>query len=519
MALSCNFYQALVRAGAPVGVLRPTARSLRGANGSQIDILGCSSCVVSFLGLRTEFPILVCDLSTDAIIGTDTLGSILPHTLDINKGLLFTEGGVSLQLHRRDAALSGRVCMVGHCSIPPCSEAVLHCTTRTVGGRSLPSSGLLEGLTVFVENMGLVVGRTLVDQSGWRVPVLVFNFGQETVMVEPFSEIGMIAQVSAIQPFMDQPSRISCDPSMLPDHLQRLLDLTSQDLDKFQRGQLALLQFVDLFPVPGSALTSHTDVVEHTIDTGSSAPIRCAPRRMSPPKIKKEEVCVAEMLTGGQIEPSDSPWSAPVVLVTKKDGGTRLCVDYCRFNLATVKDAYPLPRIDDTLDMLAGKRWFSTLDLASGYWQVSLSPEARCKTAFATHWGLFQFKVMPFGLCNAPATFERLMDQVLQGLRYYFIWTTFEDALDNLTFIFERLRTYGLQLKSTKCHLFQTSVPFLGHVVGRRGLECDPKKIEDVKSWPVPDCDCIPPITGYARPGPHLGISYGIRGLHIGHGC
>ena len=293
----------------------------------------------------------------------------------------------------------------------------------------------------------------------------------------------MIAQESAIQPVMDQPSRTSCDLSMLLDHLQRLLDLTSHDLVNFQRGQLAsmLLQFVDLFPVPGSALTGHTDAVEHTIDTGNSAPIRCAPRRMSLQKIKKEEACVAEMLTGGQIEPSDSPWSAPVVMVTKKDSRTRFCVDYRRLNLATVKDSYPLPRIDDTLDMLAGKRWFSTLDLASGYWQVSLSPEARCKTAFATHSGLFQFKVMLFGLCNAPATFERLIDQVLQGLRWsrclvylddiISFGTTFEDALDNLTLIFERLRTYGLQLKSTKCHLFQTSVPFLGHVVGRRGLE------------------------------------------------
>ena len=192
-------------------------------------------------------------------------------------------------------------------------------------------------------------------------------------------------------------------------------------------------------------------------------PIRCAPRRMSPQQIKQEEACVAEMLAGGQIETSDSPWSAPVVLVT------RCCVDYRRLNLATVKDAYPLPRIDDTLDMLAGKRWFSTLDLASGYWQVLLSPEARCKTAFATHSGLFQF-----GLCNTPATFERLMDQVLQGLRWsrclVYLDVYFEDALDNLTLIFERLRTYGLQLKSTNCHLFQTSVPFLGHVVGRRRL-------------------------------------------------
>ena len=177
------------------------------------------------------------------------------------------------------------------------------------------------------------------------------------------------------------------------------------------------------------------------------------------------------------IEPSDSPWLAPVVLVTKKDAGTQFCVDYRRLSNTNVKDAYPLPRIDDTLDMLAGKQWFSTLDLASGYWQVLLSQDARIKTAFTTHSGLFQFKVMPFGLCNAPATFERLMDRVLQGLRWspYLVYlddiisfgSTFSDTLDNLTMIFERLRAHGLQLKSTKCHLFQLSVPFLGHIVGR----------------------------------------------------
>ena len=425
--VSRSFFNTLSEAGAPVGVLRPTARRLRGTNGSQIDISGCSSCVVSFLGLRTEFPILVCDLSTDAIIGTNTLGSTLPYTLDIKNGLLFTEGGVSLQLHRRDAASSGRVFTMGHCSIPPHFEAVLHCTTRTVGGRSLPPSGLLEGLTVFSENTGLVVGRTLVDPSGWKVPVLVSNFGQETVMVEPFSEIGMIAQVSAIQPTLNGRRHPPCDPVILPEHLQELLKGTLDDLDGEQRSQLTLLEFVDLFHIPGSALSGHMDAVENTIDTGDSQPVRCAPRRMSPQKNKREEVCIEEMLSGGQIEPSESPWSAPVVLVTKKDGGTRFCVDYRRLNWATAKDAYPLPRIDDTLDMLAGKRWFSTLDLASGYWQVSLSPEARCKTAFATHSGLFQFRVMPFGLCNAPATFERLMDRVLQGLRWsaaWYIWTT-----------------------------------------------------------------------------------------------
>ena len=279
----------------------------------------------------------------------------------------------------------------------------------------MPSSGLLEGLTIFAENTGLIVGRTLVDPSRWKVPE-----SQDTIVVAPFSEVGMIAQVSAIQSITEPLHRPQVDTNSLPAHLPDLLDQTSRDLDITQQGHLAdvLLHYSDLFPTPGSTLTGHTDAVEHEIDSGDSSPIRCAPRRMSPQKMKKEEECVTEMLTGGQIEPSDSPWSAPVVLVTKKDGGTWLCVDYCRLNDVTVKDAYPL----------------------------------------------FQFRVMPFGLCNAPATFERLMDRVLQGLRWsrclvylddiISFGSTFDSALANLTLIFERLRSYGLQLKSTKCHLF-----------------------------------------------------------------
>ena len=162
--------------------------------------MGCSHCVVSFMGLQVAFLVLVCDLvtGTDAILGTDVLGLVLPHTLDIKKGLLFTERGASLQLHQRGSALSGRVFTVGHCSIPSYSEAVLHCCGRTTGGRPMPVSGLLEGLTLFTENTGLIVGRTLVGPSRWKVPVLVSNFSQDTIVVAPFAEVGMIAQVSAI---------------------------------------------------------------------------------------------------------------------------------------------------------------------------------------------------------------------------------------------------------------------------------------------------------------------------------
>ena len=171
-------------------------------------------------------------------------------------------------------------------------------------------------------------------------------------------------------------------------------------------------------------------------------------------------------------------------------------MDYRKVNSVTRKDAYPLPRVDDTLDTLAGSRLFTTLDLASGYWQVEVAEEDQPKTAFTTPEDLFQFRVMPFGLCNAPATFQRLMDRVLGGLKWssclvylddiIIVGTSFSEHLRNLAGVLQRLRQAGLKLKPSKCKWCQKSVTFLGHIVSEEGVAADPSKTAVVAGWPPP---------------------------------
>ncbi len=235
---------------------------------------------------------------------------------------------------------------------------------------------------------------------------------------------------------------------------------------------------------------------QRPIDTGEHRPIRLPPRRLPITKQDVEQAEVQKMLDRGVIEPCQSSWASQVVLVTKKDRSTRLCVDYRKVKEVTRKDAYPLPRIDDTLDALRGSQYFSTLDLYSGYWQVKMDPADIDKTAFVTRQGLFRFTVMPFGLCNALATFERLMELVLSGLNWkiFLIYLddvivyggNFHDSLDRLKIVWQRIREANLKLKPSKCCLMRDRVPFLGHYVYREGVEVDPMKTAAVQDWPTP---------------------------------
>ena len=204
---------------------------------------------------------------------------------------------------------------------------------------------------------------------------------------------------------------------------------------------------------------------------------------------------IGEMKGQGIIEPSLSLWASPIVLV-KKNGSLRFCVNYQKLNKVTTRDSYQLPRVEDILDSMHGAEWFTTLDLRSGYWQVEVEPSDRTKTAFSTPYGLYQFRVMPFGICNAPSTFQRLMELVLADL----CWETcliylddvivyghnWDEHLQRLRQVLTRLQEVHLKLLSGKCQFFCKSVSFLGHIISQHGVETDPVKIQAISNWPPP---------------------------------
>jgi hypothetical protein len=230
----------------------------------------------------------------------------------------------------------------------------------------------------------------------------------------------------------------------------------SEDLSTAERNKIAELisTFSDIFKWNEDDDYGLTDQVEHHIDTGDARPIRQKQYRL-PFKVKFEmDKQIEEMKKKEIIRESNSPWCSPVVMVEQeKEDGTkkiRFCVDFRGLNSVTIKDSFPLPRIDETIECLSGAKFFTKLDLASGYWQVPVAEQDKCKTAFTANNNLYEFNVMPFGLCNGPATFQRLMDTILRGLTWekcliyiddiLIFASTFDDHLKNIKAVFERIK-------------------------------------------------------------------------------
>ena len=248
--------------------------------------------------------------------------------------------------------------------------------------------------------------------SGLELWIVVHNHWPEPLQLHSGQNIGVLEVVTlADSPATTSPASSHPHTPCHPPLPERLSPLQQQQLNELFR------EFSDVFNRGEDDLGS-TPLLEHAIET-HGPPLRQPYRRQNPAVRREDMVQVQQMLSSNVIRPSNSPWASPVVMVRKKDGSLRFCVDFRQLNAATVKDARPLPRIDYLLDALHGVKWFSTLDLKSGYWHVPITEQDKAKTAFRTSSGqLFEFNQVPFGVCNAPATFSRLMDRVLAGLHW-----------------------------------------------------------------------------------------------------
>ena len=258
------------------------------------------------------------------------------------------------------------------------------------------------------------------------------------------------------------------------------------------------MEYHDIFSLDKNEIGC-TDTAEHVIELLDEETFKEKFWQIALPLLDEVREHLQEMLDGGAIWPSQSAWCNAVVLVRKKDGGLRFCIDFRQLNARTKKDSYPLPRMQEMMESMVGARFFSTMDLKSGFWQVKMSEKSWQYTAFTVgSMGIFQFLRMPYGLCNAPATFQRLMQNCLGelNLTYTLIYLddvivfsqTEEEHLTQLRAVFEHFREHGLKLKPSKCHFLQKEIAFLGHKVSEEGMKPRDEGLKSIAEM-APPCN------------------------------
>ncbi|CAB4027585.1 Hypothetical predicted protein [Paramuricea clavata] len=324
----------------------------------------------------------------------------------------------------------------------------------------------------------LVVLNTLVRPSS-PFCVRVANLTNDDLWIQPRTRIGVLHAVSNIESGVEF-KRVSVNEEMV----------TVQDSEN-----TSIPDVVDNTECPCNGLSPEQQEKLDALLNKHASVFSKSDDDIGYTETVKEHI--QKLLDSSVIRESHSPYASPIVLVRKKNGSLRLCVDYRKLNLRTQKDSFPLPRIDESLDALNGAQWFTTLDLTSSFNQVAVEEKDKPKTAFTTPFGLFEYNRMPFGLCGAPATFQRLMqsclhDQIYQLLLVYLddvivFSKTFDEHLERLDKVLTRLAQQGLKIKREKCSFLRKEVSYLGYVVSSDGVSTDPDKISVVKNWPVAD--------------------------------
>ena len=386
-------------------------------------------------------------------------------------------------------------------TLPPFSTTVVHGHTK-LKGHGLKLNLIAEPFknSQLPSNIQCTPTYCTLEPGSNRVTVGLRNISARKITVPSKTILCQIQLANIIPPMntsTDQtpPEEEQVDDPCIPNHLD-LGELSTWTKEQQYAAKKLLCDYADTFSKNDLDL-GKCNILKHNIQLTDQQPFKERYRRIPPHLFEEVKQHLQEMVEVGAIRKSFSPWASAVVLVRKKDGGLRLCIDLRKLNNRTIKDGYSLPRIDDTLDCLHGAKWFSTLDLKSGYWQVELEEEAKPLTAFTMGpLGFWECERMPFGLTNAPATFQRLMESCLGelNLSWCIIYLddiivfsqTPEEHLVRLQAVFDKLKAAGLKLKPSKCELFKKQINYLGHVVGQEGVSTDPDKIKAVTEWPRP---------------------------------
>ncbi len=471
---------------------------LKQADGTKVKIDGVVFMQVKIGSYKINTRVYVAPVS-DNLLGLSYLRKVHAQ-IDFDKLQLMIGNDRIDCRTRENRPLYARIVVGSDITVPGAHEIIVHC--NLIGNRKDFNLGILEPIDqgMLIES-GILVARGLVDTKSITIPVKLMNVREEEKVIKSGTVLAKLFPVCESDVEFMNANKVSVQSevrtSELPEHLCDIMERCTEGLEDDEVNEVVklLTEYGDVFS-KGEFDIGRTNLIKHRIDTPGARPVRQPLRRSSPEQRAEVERQVKELQEQNLIQPSDSAWASPIVLVGKKDGSKRLCVDYRKLNEVTVKDAYPLPRIDDSLEALGGAKYFSTLDLAAGYWQVEMDDDARSKSAFVTTSGLYEWNVLPFGLCNAPSTFERLMDFVLAGLRWDTLLVYLDDVIvfgrtvseniERLKEVLARFRNAGLKLKPSKCNLFQTKVHYLGHVVSRDGIHTDPKKIEAIRDWPIP---------------------------------
>lgn len=329
-----------------------------------------------------------------------------------------------------------------------------------------------------------------------RIPVRVCNLSTHAVKLLPKSVLCSVSPVKVLDAWSPETptekitTREGKSSDVFVENLGSKMNRQNLNTDEIERATNLLNRWKHTFSTSFSDI-GRTDLVEHEIKLTDDVPVKEPYRRIPPGMYEEVRQHLKEMLEAGAIRKSQSSYCSNVVLARKSDGSLRFCLDLRKLNNKTIKDAYTLPRVDETMDTLIGSKYFSKLDLRTGYWQVEIKEQDKYKTAFSLGpLGFYECNRMAFGLTNAPATFQRLMENCMGELNLkecliflddiLIFSKTFENHLQSLERVFSNLHKHNLKLKPSKCEFFMTEVKYLGHIVSEHGIKTDPEKTKDL---------------------------------------